>query len=528
MTTRSAPEGTIRTGERHAGESQVPDRAGHRQWAGLAVLALPCLVVSMDAHLLHLALPQIAADLHVGGGQLLWVVDIYVFLGAGSLLTMGMVGDRIGRRRLLLVGAAAFGAASLLAASASSAAGLVAARGLLGVAGATLMPSTLALIRTMFRDGAQRRQALGVWTASFAVGGLVGPVAGGLVLAHHSWPWVFGLAVPPMLLLLAVGRLLLPEARDPRSPRVDAVTAAASLAAILSGVFGIKALAAGWTGPVPWLAVAAGAGLGGLLVRRARRARPTAGPRPVGERPAFAPTGATVPLLVNALAFFVLYGTQYLTAQYLQLVLGLSPLAAGLWGLPGTVGYLVGSAVGPLATRRTRPAVVVVAGLLVSATGFGLLTLVGTGAGLAAVVAGTVLFGFGLAPVYALTTEMVVASAPGERAGTVAATQETGAELGGALGIALLGSVSLALYRGGVADVTAGLPAGSAGPVRGTLAGALGAAERVTGGRGADLADAARDAFTQSYVVAEGIGVALLVAAAAGLAVLVRRGPAAG
>lgn len=519
---RSEPTGTtVDAAATDAGTTEsLPARAGRRQWAGLAVLALPCLVVSMDATLLHLALPQIATDLRVGGAQLLWIVDIYVFLGAGSLLTMGMVGDRLGRRRLLLVGAAGFVGASVLAASATSAALLLLARGLLGVAGATLMPSTLALIRSMFRDPVQRRQALGAWTASFAVGGLVGPVVGGLVLTHLPWPTVFLIAVPPMLLLLAVGRSVLPESRDPRASRVDAVAAGTSLGAVLSAVLGLKALAAGDAGPLAWIAVAASAGLGAAFVRRQRRQEtPALDPALVGR------ADVAAPLAVNGLAFFVLYGTQYLTAQYVQLVLGLSPLAAGLWGLPGTVAYLIGSAVGPVATRRVPPVTVVIAGLVISATGFALLMLVGTGAGLTAVVVGGVVSGFGLAPVYTLTTEMVVAHAPGHRAGTVSAMQETGAELGGALGIALLGSVSLALYRTDVAAGAASMPGAVPADPGGTLAGDLAAAEEIAGPHGSILADVARNAFTQSYVVAEGLGAALLAAATVGFAVVLRRAP---
>ena len=474
------------------------DRATARDWAGLAVLALPCLVVSMDATLLHLALPAVTADLRPSGGPLLWSVDAYVFLGAGALLPMGMAGDRVGRRRLLLAGAAAFVAASVLASLAATAAQLIAARGLLGLAGATLMPSTLALIRTMFRDAAQRRQAIGVWTASFALGGLLGPVAGGLVLTVRPWPAVFLLAVPPMLLLLALGPVLLPESRDPAAGRVDLVTAVTALAAVLAVVVGLTTLAAGDAGPGAAAAVAAGLGLAVLLARRQRRQAD-----PVLDPALFGRASFAAPLGVNALAFFVLYGTQYLTAQYLQLVLGLSPLAAGLWGIPGTLSYVLGSAVGPLVTRRVPPVAVVAAGLLVSAAGFGLLTRV-EGSGLAVVVAGTVVFGFGIAPVYALTTELVLAAAPDARAGTVSATQETGAELGGALGIALLGCLSLVVYR---ATVPAGTPD--------TLAGAL-AADPGT-------AEAARAAFTSAYVVAEAAGATLLVAAAAAFALLLRR-----
>jgi DHA2 family multidrug resistance protein-like MFS transporter len=503
----------------------VPDRATARQWVGLAVLALPCLVVSMDAHLLNLALPRIAADLGADGRQLLWIVDLYVFLGAGSLLTMGMVGDRVGRRRLLLVGAALFAATSVAAATASSATALIACRGLLGVAGATLMPSTLALIRTMFRDAAQRRQAIAVWTASFAIGGLIGPLAGGLVLERAGWSAVFLLAVPPMLVLLAVGRVLLPESRDTSRSRLDVVSAVTSLAAVLAVVVGVKTLAAGEGGPGSALAVAAGVGLGVVFVRRQRRRR-----SPVLEREVVGRASFAMPLVTNALAFFGLYGSQYLMAQYLQLVLGLSPLAAGAWGIPGTVAYIAGSAVGSRATRHLAPATVVTAGLAVCATGFAVLTSVGLGSGLAVLVVGSVLFGFGLAPVYSLTTEMVVSAGPEDRAGTVSAVQESGAELGGALGIALLGSISLAVYRTGMADVV--LPASMAGATdaagatglgRETLSGALAAAEDLGAPAAAALVEAARDAFTRSLVLAEGVGAALVAAAAVAFWMLLGR-----
>jgi MFS transporter, DHA2 family, multidrug resistance protein len=262
--TSSVPEGGTSTsvtkpqttadelGERVTTDPQS-ERAGLRQWGGLAVLALPCLVVSMDANLLHLALPQLSTDLRPDGRQLLWIVDIYVFLCAGSLLTMGMIGDRVGRRRLLLVGAAAFTATSVFATFATSTAMLITARGLLGIAGATLMPSTLALIKTMFRDRMQRRQALGIWTASFAIGGLIGPVVGGVVLTSLPWSTVFLVALPPMLLLLALGPVLLPESRDPAGSRVDAVSAGTSLVAVLAVVFGVKSLAAGQVSRCPCL-----------------------------------------------------------------------------------------------------------------------------------------------------------------------------------------------------------------------------------------------------------------------------------
>ena len=253
----------------------LPRRAGAREWAGLALLALPCLLVSMDAHVLNLAIPQLTADLRPTNAQLLWIVDSYGFLVAGSLMTMGALGDRIGRRRLLLIGAAAFGLASLLAAFSTSPEMLIAARVLLGLAGATLMPSTLALIRVMFPDPRQRTTALGVWTASFALGGVLAPLVAGILLRHFWWGSVFLFAVPLIAVLLALGRALLPEFREHPAPRVDAASAALSLAGVLSAVYGLKRAAQSGVDPAAAVALALGIGLATAFLRRQRgRANP--------------------------------------------------------------------------------------------------------------------------------------------------------------------------------------------------------------------------------------------------------------
>jgi MFS transporter, DHA2 family, multidrug resistance protein len=225
----------------------APAQATRREWAGLAVLALPTLLVSVDTFVLLLALPQISEHLHPSSTQLLWISDIYSFLLAGFLVTMGTLGDRIGRRRLLLIGAAAFGLASVLAAYAPNPALLIAARALLGLAGATLSPSTLALIANMFRDPRQRAVAIGVWMACFMSGAAIGPIVGGVLLERFWWGSVFLLAVPVMALLLTAGPLLLPEYRAGGAGGVDLVSVALSLAGILPVVYGITGLArAGW------------------------------------------------------------------------------------------------------------------------------------------------------------------------------------------------------------------------------------------------------------------------------------------
>src|SRR6266568_8868544 len=253
-------------------EAVVADsKATRREWVGLAVIALPCVLYAMDLTVLNLAVPHLSADLKPTSAQLLWILDIYGFLVAGSLITMGTLGDRIGRRRLLLSGAAAFGVASLLAALSTSAGMLIAARALLGVAGATVAPSTLSLIRNMFLDPRQRTVAISVWITSFSVGGAIGPLAGGLLLQWFWWGSVFLLAGPVMALLLVLGPLLLPEFRDPRAGRLDLPSAALSVAAVLAVIYGLKQLAQDGLGWPPVLAILAGLVVGAVFVRRQHR-----------------------------------------------------------------------------------------------------------------------------------------------------------------------------------------------------------------------------------------------------------------
>jgi DHA2 family multidrug resistance protein-like MFS transporter len=494
-------------------------RAGLREWAGLAVLALPCLLVSMDANVLGLALPALTADLQPTSAQLLWIVDSYVFFVAGMLITMGVLGDRIGRRRLLLIGGAAFGVASLLAAFSTSAAMLITARAVLGVAGATLMPSTLSLIRNMFTDPRQRTTAFGVWTASFAMGGVIAPLVAGLLLRHFWWGSVFLVAVPVIVLLLVFGPVLLPEFCNPDATRIDLRSAALSLIAVLAVVFGLKRLAQGGGEPTAVLSVAVGVVLAVAFVRRQRRQASPSMDLQLFRRRAF-----TMPLATNGLAFFVLYGSQLFVAQYLQLVLGLSALRAGLWTIPSAVAYLVGSVLGPMIANRVRPAVMLGSSLLVSAVGFGLLTQVRAASGLVVVVTGSVVLSLGLSPVYIVATEMTISAAPPERAGAASAILETCAELGGALGIAVLGSIGAAVYRHSLPDVAPpGVNPELWESARSTLGGAIAAAQRLPARAGDELADEARDAFTRGFQVAHTVGTAIIVVLAVASLLLLTR-----
>lgn len=495
-------------------------RAGYREWMGLAVLALPCMVVSMDATVLNLAIPELTADLLPSGSEQLWIVDSYAFLVAGLLMTMGMMGDRVGRRRMLLVGAAMFAAASSLGAFATSPGQLIASRIVLGAAGAMLAPSTLSLIRTMFADPDQRRVALGIWTGSFALGGLAGPLVGGLLLERFWWGSVFLVAVPVMLLLLGAGPFLLPEYRGAEARRVDITSAALSLAAVLAFVYGLKRIAENGLQPAYGAAVVLGVGAAVWFVRRQRRLT-----HPVVDLGLLRASSFSAPLLILGAIFFVLYGTQFITAQYLQLVAGLTPLTAGLLTLPGTVAYLVGSLAAPAVTRRLSTAQGMVGSLLIAAGGFGLLTQMGPDR-LWVVVTGFVVLSIGLAGVYLISTDLTVSAAPSAQGGTTSALLETSANLGGALGIAGLGSTTLLAYRHAMPGSNPyDLPPDVWEAARRTIGGAAAAADRAPDAAGRQLLSAAHQAFTRGYRLAELVGTTLLLltAAAAALALRNRR-----
>jgi MFS transporter, DHA2 family, multidrug resistance protein len=477
-------------------------RAGRREWIGLAVIALPSLLYSMDLTVLYLAVPSLTQDLEPSSSQLLWITDIYGFLIAGLLITMGTLGDRIGRRRLLLIGAAAFGAASVLAAFSTSAEMLIGARAVLGVAAATLAPSTLSLIRNMFHDPSQRTVAIGIWVTSYSVGAAIGPLVGGLLLESFWWGSVFLIAVPVMVLLLAVGPRLLPEYRDPEPGRFDIASAVLSLVSVLAVVYGIKGMAEEGFGSLPALSIAAGLLVGVVFLhRQGRLADPMIDLR-LFRAPAFSAS-----LAANALSLFAVFGMELFIAQYLQLVLGMGPFEAGLWTLPSAGGFIVGSMLAPAIARRVSPGSLVTGGLALTALGLGMLTQVGPESGLGVLVTGSVVMALGAAQVITLSTDLIVGAAPPERAGIASGISETGAELGGAFGIAVLGSIGTAVYRNDVGHA-----------VPDTLGGAMGAADRLSAG----VLQAATGAFAHGFHVAAATGAVLMLGMAVLAAVLLR------
>ncbi|MGH2381500.1 MAG: MFS transporter [Candidatus Limnocylindria bacterium] len=491
---------------------EVPAKAGRREWIGLGVLALAALLYVMDLTVLHLAVPALSADLQPTSAQLLWIIDIYGFFVAGSLVTMGTLGDRIGRRKLLLVGAAAFGVTSLLAAFSTSAEMLIVSRALLGIAGATLAPSTLSLIFHMFTDPKERTVAIGVWIGSFSAGSAVGPVLGGVMLEFFWWGSVFLLALPVMALLLVLGPRVLPEYRDPDAGRLDILSAAMSVVAVLAVIFGLKEIAQSGFGVLPGLAIVVGLAVAVLWVRRQQSLAD-----PMIDVNLFRIRSFNAALTVNFLSIFVMVGYFLFVAQYLQLVVGLSPLEAGLWSLPSAAGFIIGSQLAPRIVQRVRPGHLIGGGLAVGAVGLAMLTQVGPTNGLFMLVAASVVISVGLAPVFGLTTELIVGSAPPERAGAASGISETGAELGGALGIAILGSIGVAIYRGEIADrLPPSVPDQAQSVASDTLGSAVAVSGELPAQLGAAVLDTAREAFVHGMQLTSGIAAVIAV----GLALL--------
>jgi DHA2 family multidrug resistance protein-like MFS transporter len=489
-------------------------RAGKREWIGLAVIALPCLLYSMDLTVLHLAVPRLTQDLKPSSTQLLWIIDIYGFLVAGSLITAGTLGDRIGRRKLLLIGAAMFGVASVLAAFSKSAGMLIATRALLGIAGATVAPSTLSLIRNMFLDAHQRTVAISVWIMSFSLGGAIGPLVGGMLLEYFWWGSVFLIAVPVMLLLLIIGPMFLPEYRDPNAGRTDITSAAMSLMAVLALIYGLKKIAQDGVSATPLLFMGAGLLMGAAFVRRQLRLT-----HPLIDLRLFTIPAFRASLAMYGLTILVTFGGFFYLPQYLQLVLGLSPFQAGLWTLPWTLAFIAGSLATPALGRRVRPAVLMSVGLLLAAIGYWMLTRVGTATGFALFAGATFVFSLGVSPVFTLTNDVIIGSAPPERAGAASGISETCAEFGGALGIALFGSIGVALYRGMLGGaLPPGLSAEATESVMATLGSAVAAARDLPNEVGAALIATSRDAFLRGLRVCAAIsafgsiGLAILAA----------------
>ncbi|MFJ8632876.1 MFS transporter [Streptomyces sp. NPDC093568] len=481
-------------------------RAGRREWTALGVLMLPLLLVSMDVSVLYFAVPSISADLEPSGTQQLWIFDIYAFVLAGLLMTMGSLGDRVGHRRLLLIGALAFGTASLAAAYAGSAEMLIAARAVLGIGGATLMPSTMAMLRTMFTDPAQRAKAIGLWSGVMTAGIALGSVMSGVLVEYFWWGSVFLVNLPAMALLLLLGPLLLPESKNPAPGRFDLLSVPLSMAAVLPVIYGLKEIPSeGWN--VRYVvSITVGLLFAALFVHRQRTAA-----APMISPALFRGRGFAPSVALNLVSAFGIMGSAYFTTQYLQSVLGKSALEAALWALLPSVPI---GAAAPVATQLVQKGVsraqVVTAGFVIAAAGFGLLALAGPDS-MALVLAACAVLAVGGVVVMSQIMDLAMGTAPLERAGSASSLMETGAEFGGALGMAVLGSIGTAIYHHEI-------PASAPEAARETLGGALAIADRAPG-----LATAAREAFTSGMQGAAIAGAVILAGAAVLAAVTLRR-----
>ncbi|MFG2697264.1 MFS transporter [Kitasatospora sp. NPDC048407] len=484
-------------------------RSGHR-WTGLGVLVLAVTLVAVDATVLSLAIPSITETLRPSGTQLLWIGDIYSFVLAGLLVSMGALSDRLGRKRVLLAGSAAFGVASLLAAYAPGPGWLILARALLGVAGATIMPSTLSLIRSLFPDARERATAIGIWGAGATAGAALGPLVGGVLLEHFWWGSVFLLNLPVMALLLVFGAWLLPESRDPRPGRWDMLSVLLSMAGVIGAVYGIKEFAAHgldtWITPATFvLGVAALA----LFVRRQLRLE-----TPLLEVRLFRDPRFTAAVVSSLISLIGLSGVIFFMSQYLQLVRGYSPLSAGVAEMPAFVGSVVGGLLTARLARRAGARRVLTVSLLVMGLGIAALGMVRVDSTYLLLGSSFLALGTAEGVVYTLSSDLVLGAAPADKAGAASAVSETAYELGAALGIALVGSIVTALYAGAL-TVPAHTDPALVDQAGQSLGGAVEAASTLPSDLANQLLTSANDAFVHGINIAAWVSAALLLASAA-------------
>ncbi|MEZ5184217.1 MAG: MFS transporter [Candidatus Nanopelagicales bacterium] len=479
-----------------------------RRWWALTAMCLAIFLVAVDGTVLSLATPSIVKALEPTASQVLWIGDIYSFVLAGLLITMGNVGDRFGRKRLLLAGGVVFALISVAAAYSSSPEMLIVSRALLGVAGATLMPSTLALMRSTFTDAGERSFAIGVWSAMGAAGAAAGPLFGGALLEYFWWGSVFLVNVPIMALVLVIGLPTLRESRDPEPGPLDLLSVALSTAGIIAVVYGVKesaiqGIAAGYTG----ILLLGAAALAWFIMRQRTLDHPLVDVRLFASGPF---SGAVLGMLLSV---FGLAGALFFFSQYLQFIKGLSPLQAGLFELPATLAALVAALVAGTIMRRFGRGPVTAVGLLAIGTGMAAIAFILDSSQYLVFALPLLLIGAGDGVALTIASDTVLAVAPKDRAGAASAVSETGYELGTALGIALLGSVLTAVYQGALR-----VPGAVPGPVAEAANESPGEAfeamaglpeQTVTG-----LTEAVHAAFAQALQVTTLVGASVLVVGA--------------
>jgi DHA2 family multidrug resistance protein-like MFS transporter len=478
------------------------------RWVALALLMLPVLLVSVDNTVLSFALPAISRDLGPSSTTLLWIVDVYPLVLAGLLVAMGTLGDRVGRRRLLLIGGTGFAIVSAAAAFAPTAELLIVARAVMGFFGAMLMPSTLSLLRSIFADPRQRTLAIAIWAGGFSAGSSLGPIVGGALLQHFPWGSVFLLAVPILLPLLILGPSLIPESRDPNPHKIDYLSIALSLSALTPFVYAIKTLAHDGITVVGVTALVVGVVVGVLFVLRQRRI-----PNPLLDLSLFGNRFFTGAVLANFLSVFALVGFLFFVSQHLQLVLELDPLDAGLLLIPGAVCGIVAGLAAAALVRRIAPRRVIIAGILLSAIGFLLIIAMRDDLNALVVAGAFVILSFGVGSAETISNDVILGSVPADKAGAASGISETAYELGAVLGTAVLGAILSGFYRANVA-VPSGLSATDSTAAGETLGGALGVAESLPSADSSSLISSAQAAFDSGVGATATIALVLMLAAA--------------
>ncbi|MER6675892.1 MFS transporter [Streptomyces sp. NPDC000983] len=484
-----------------ADQAEAVKRPG--RWLALSVLVLAVLLVAVDATVLGLATPYITEDLQPSGTQLLWIGDVYSFVIAGLLVSMGSLGDRIGRKRILLVGATAFGAISVLNAYATTPEMMIVARALLGVAGATLMPATLALIRNLFHDPRERSLAVGIWGATASAGTAVGPIVGGFLLEHFWWGSVFLINLPVMAVLVVVGVKTLPESRNPRPGPWDLPSVLLSLVGMIAVVYAVKETASHGAAREP-LAV----GLLGAAALYGFVRRQLTLPTPLLDMRLFRSRGFSGAVLADLLTVLGMSGLVFFLSQYLQLVQGRGPFEAGLAELPAAVGAVAAGLAAGRTARRYSVRAVVSGGLAAVGLSLAALTVLDRSTGYPLLGAALLVVGIGAGFSFTVTADVILSSVPKERAGSASAVSETAYELGAALGIAVLGSIVTGVYR----DFTG--PAGTPEAAHESLGGAVEAAGGMPAQNAEPMLDAARQSFVDGLALASGVGATVLLLAA--------------
>ncbi len=486
--------------------------ADPRRWWSLGVLCMSLLIISLDNTILNVALPHLVSELGATTSQLQWIVDGYTLIFAGLLLTAGSLGDRFGRRGALTVGLVIFGLGSVASALAGSANTLIFTRAFMGIGGALIMPATLSLLTNIFTDPKERARAIGAWAAIAGAGAAFGPLIGGFLLEHFWWGSVFLINVPVVLVAIVAGRVLLPTSRDESAPKLDLVGAVLSVTGLVAVLWGvIEGPSKGWSDPVVLAAIVGGlVVLVGFVQWELRSAHPMLDVR-FFRNPRFSAANIAITLV-----FFAMFGASFLVTQYLQTVLGYSALEAGARMMPMALTMLVVAPMSPRVVERIGTKVVVGTGLLLAAAGVGVLSQVPVDDGYPLLVAGMMVMAVGMGLVMAPATESIMGSLPPAKAGVGSAMNDTTRQMGGALGVAILGSVLASSYRPAVQSSLQGLglPVEAVAVAQDSVGGAFQVASRLPSELGTAVMDAASEAFVTAFHSTVLVAAAVLLVAA--------------